>query len=342
MTMTDAAQRRLYEVFGQVARPERIEVCPHCSDADLGCSLLKEPVSAIAAADLAGYAAKAITTWGGAGDLRYLLPRMLECVVAGAADFPDPEIVLGKLALADWHHWPAEEARAIDDFLHAWWETTLEQYPAPQPVGTVLCSIAAAGIDLDPYLRAWSPLDGDDSIRHLYDFLATDVDWSPDPQLTNAFWNGESVAYRQVLTWIGGGPATRAVEAAFERATSEPVLELLDTIHDWISPLERDRPAVPGTLSERETMEYLARTGAKSRWAHNKRLAKARSDACDRGKEPFDLAVLETLCDTSREGRMDAVDIRHERFEWKYYTQFPDVMTLRDFARKVDELNRWS
>lgn len=60
--MTDAAQRRLYEVFGQVARPERIEACPYCSDADPGCSLLEGPVSAIAAADLAGYAAKAITT----------------------------------------------------------------------------------------------------------------------------------------------------------------------------------------------------------------------------------------------------------------------------------------
>lgn len=267
---------------------------------------------------------------------------MLECAVADAAEFPDPEIVLGKLALADWRHWPVGEPRAIDDFLHAWWESTLQQYPAPQPVGTVLCSIAAAGVDLDSYLRAWSPLDGDDAIRHLYDFLATDVNWSPDPQLTNAFWERGSAAYRQVLTWIGGGPATRAVEAAFERATSEPVLELLGIIHGWISPLERDQPIVSRTLTGRAAMEFEARTGAKSRWAHNKRLAKARSDAGDRGKEPFDLAVLETLCDTSREGRMDAVDVRHDRFESMYYTHFPKVMTLRDFARKVDELNRWS
>lgn len=32
---------------------------------------------------------------------------------------------------------------------------------------------------------------------------------------------------------------------------------------------------------------------------------------------------------------------RHAEFERKYYVHFPGVMTLAEFARTVDELNRW-
>jgi hypothetical protein len=41
-----------------------------------------------------------------------------------------------------------------------------------------------------------------------------------------------------------------------------------------------------------------------------------------RGKQPFDLAALEALCDTSREGRIDPIDERRARFEEMYYIWF--------------------
>jgi hypothetical protein len=70
-------------------------------------------------------------------------------------------------------------------------------------------------------------------------------------------------------------------------------------------------------------------------------LAAARADADARGKQPFDLAALEALCDTSREGRIDPVDERRARFEEMYYTWFPDVMTLAEFAKRVCALESW-
>jgi hypothetical protein len=70
-------------------------------------------------------------------------------------------------------------------------------------------------------------------------------------------------------------------------------------------------------------------------------LAGARADADARGKQPFDLAALEALCDTSREGRIDPIDERRARFEEMYYTWFPDVMTLAEFAKRVDALESW-
>ena len=72
------------------------------------------------------------------------------------------------------------------------------------------------------------------------------------------------------------------------------------------------------------------------------RLAEARARSIASGKEPFDLEKLETLCDTSREGRLDSYDVRHARFEEMYYVRNPEVRTLEEFAALVEELNRWS
>jgi hypothetical protein len=73
----------------------------------------------------------------------------------------------------------------------------------------------------------------------------------------------------------------------------------------------------------------------------DEKLHAAKAEAARRGKEPFDLAKLETLCDTSREGKMDPVETRRARFEEAYYTSYSDVMTLEEFAEKVTEQNRW-
>ena len=95
------------------------------------------------------------------------------------------------------------------------------------------------------------------------------------------------------------------------------------------------------TLSGKEAEEFIARKHAEARQLQAEQLAAAKADAARRGKEPFDLAKLETMCDTSHEGRVDPVEDRQAEFERKYYVHFPDVMTLAEFAKKVEELNRW-
>jgi hypothetical protein len=95
------------------------------------------------------------------------------------------------------------------------------------------------------------------------------------------------------------------------------------------------------TLTGKAAEDFVAQVHAEARKQAAEQLAEAKADAARRGKEPFDLAKLETMCDTSHEGRLDPVDVRTAEFERKYYVTFPDVMTLEEFARTVDELNRW-
>jgi hypothetical protein len=94
-------------------------------------------------------------------------------------------------------------------------------------------------------------------------------------------------------------------------------------------------------LEGKAALEFSAEITRRNAELHAQQLAAAKRDAAARGKEPFELAKLETKCDTSSEGRMAPEPVRHERFEDMYYLQFPDILTLEDFAREVDELTKW-
>ncbi|MFI6921890.1 hypothetical protein ACIBIZ_18250 [Nonomuraea spiralis] len=226
-------------MFGAVARPAAVPGCPHCVEPGAGACLLSGPVAAIEAASLARYAAKALTTWGGVPEFRYFLPRLLECAAADAFSYPDPEIVLGKLAVAGWQGWPAAEREAITGFLYAWWRETLGRHPSRPSAGTVLCALAAAGLDLAPCLDLWAGLEDDAAIEHLRDFV---TDGLSGRRLTNAFWDRGAPAYAQVLAWLTEGPAARAVEAAFTRESREHVLGLLADVHTEIRHALPPRP----------------------------------------------------------------------------------------------------
>ena len=95
------------------------------------------------------------------------------------------------------------------------------------------------------------------------------------------------------------------------------------------------------TLTGKDARDFLEKIWARDAKEQAERLARAKADAAARGKEPFDLARLETMADTSSEGRMDPEEDRRARFERMYYVDYPDILTIEDFARKVEELNKW-
>ena len=95
-------------------------------------------------------------------------------------------------------------------------------------------------------------------------------------------------------------------------------------------------------LSGKDAEAFFRKSFERSTERRAKELADAKAAAAASGKEPFDLAKLETMCDTSSEGRVDPVEIRQARFEERYYVWYPEIRTLKELARKVDEWNRWS
>ena len=94
-------------------------------------------------------------------------------------------------------------------------------------------------------------------------------------------------------------------------------------------------------LTDEQARALTAEIGRRNREQRSRALADARALAASSGKEPFDLVKLETLCDTSSEGRLDPDEVRQDRFEYMYYVDYPSITTLEEFARKVDEINKW-
>ena len=95
-------------------------------------------------------------------------------------------------------------------------------------------------------------------------------------------------------------------------------------------------------LTGKDALEFFLRHSKQHDEERAKELADAKAAAVASGKEPFDLAKLETMCDTSSEGRVAPFEERQKRFEEWYYVWYPQVRTLKELARKIEEYNRWS
>lgn len=95
-------------------------------------------------------------------------------------------------------------------------------------------------------------------------------------------------------------------------------------------------------LTGKEALEFVEKLKKEDEARTKAALEKARSEAESRGKEPFDLAKLETMCDTSEwQGRIDPPETRHARYEYMYYVAHPEIMTLRELADLVTLSSRW-
>ena len=163
--MTNPATARLgdaleavYQAFAMPA-PDIIEGCPCCISTRGVDVLLTTPLRELTGQQLWRYVSGAFLTVGGEDDFRYLLPRILAISVSDPGNSNDPEIVIGKLALANWRAGSAAEQGVREDFLDAWFEQALARDSAETDegwIGTeaegVLCGASRAGLPLERWL----------------------------------------------------------------------------------------------------------------------------------------------------------------------------------------------
>lgn len=158
----DAALRAALEgVYREFAAPTpaKIEGCPCCISTRGVDVLLTTPLREITGRALGRYVSGAFLTVGGEGDFRYLLPRILEVSANDPGQANGPEIVLGRLRLANWRSWPARQQAAVEQFMGAWFDSALEQDLADARDGwigmeteSVLCGMALAGLPISRWL----------------------------------------------------------------------------------------------------------------------------------------------------------------------------------------------
>jgi hypothetical protein len=199
-----AALRGLYSTF-DAPPPMGIEGCPCCIGSRKVDVLVTKPLRTLSTDDLARYGSGAFLTVGGVNDFRYLLPRLFELSASDPGWYPSPEVIVGKLALAEWTTWRKAERIAVTNFLSAWFDrlapgwTEEDEYLGD--IDPLLCGLARAGEDIAPYLgRLHRP----ENINGLAQLRET---WDDDR--ATAFWDIAPGAWQQVSDFLAANhPST--------------------------------------------------------------------------------------------------------------------------------------
>lgn len=178
----------IYQEFAAPA-PSRIEGCPCCISTRGVDVLVTTPLRHLSGQALWRYVSGAFLTIGADQDFRYLLPRIFEIAVNEPESFINPEIVLGKLKLANWSSWPAVERRVVEDFVNAWFEHALardlaeaeaDEFWIGSAAESVLCGAACSGLPLGRWLARLQESDANRVVADLKERF---------PGRLSAFWD---------------------------------------------------------------------------------------------------------------------------------------------------------
>ncbi|MFF7780126.1 hypothetical protein ACFZCG_37600 [Streptomyces tanashiensis] len=144
------------------------------------------------------------TDWkNNASVLRRILPQFASSLVTGLVEpLFGMETIGLTFALGAWQEWPADQAAAVEEFLHAWWAHTLTDPDPLLPAHDLLALTAEASGTLRPWLGVWETSDDPVADEHLataadhwdYDLLGDELPW-------RAGENGEEMR-TELTAWL--------------------------------------------------------------------------------------------------------------------------------------------
>ncbi|MFH9721859.1 hypothetical protein ACH4M4_02680 [Streptomyces sp. NPDC017254] len=120
--------------------------------------------------------------------LRRILPQFAGALAAGRVEpLFGPYEVGQSFARGHWRQWPAHQAAAVREFLHAWWGLSLTDPDPVHPVHELLALCTEASGTPGPWLAVWEALDDETADRHLataaddweFDLLRDELPWDP-------------------------------------------------------------------------------------------------------------------------------------------------------------------
>ncbi|WP_225799635.1 hypothetical protein [Streptomyces sp. NK15101] len=137
--------------------------------------------------------------------LRRILPQFARALVDGLVEpmFGMDEVGVS-FARSHWQEWPAPQAAAVEEFLHAWWAHSLTEPEPAVPVHELLALCTEASATPGPWLAVWETLDDDVADRHLadvanrweYDLLGDQLPWY-------GWWLDDEEAVRaELAAWL--------------------------------------------------------------------------------------------------------------------------------------------
>ncbi|MFI0715925.1 hypothetical protein ACH4SK_35980 [Streptomyces inhibens] len=136
--------------------------------------------------------------------LRRILPQFAAALVSGRIKttvFGMAEVGRS-FARGHWQRWPAEQAAAVREFLHAWWAHSLTCADTAVPAYEVFVCCAEASATVTPWLTTWEALTHPAAGRRLAE--AADH-WEKEllgDQLPWDAWESKEEMYTELTSWL--------------------------------------------------------------------------------------------------------------------------------------------
>lgn len=232
----DAAVQDLYAVFGGCPAPAfPLDVCLACCvEGRVEQELRELPLGSLTARHFFQYNDSAKGPVQPVGEVKYLLPRLLELLAQGAELHHSTELTLDRLGRCDPQAFSPAERAAIDRFALAHFRAGLAQWPPSRDalfMGETAFSILLmwdiGGVDVSPLLAHWLADASDAATLHYIDASHWDF-WSGGGCFANAFATERTRLNDLLNEWMN--------QASHRRAFAERILALVENglPSDWL------------------------------------------------------------------------------------------------------------
>lgn len=210
MSRLNESIEQLYVAFASVPRPREIDACPCCTSEDEVCDLISAPNARMVPAEpLSSYASSAFLTVGSATDYLYFLPRILHVSATDDSWWPEPAITGRAIKASAPGSWHADHRTAVATFFSAIVHASLgpERHHL---IDDWMCAIGKSGFPVLPHLRSIQ--------KHpdaVLSYFTDNAETLPQGKLANAFWDGRSEPYNEIVDWFRSQPVRTIVEAEY-------------------------------------------------------------------------------------------------------------------------------
>jgi hypothetical protein len=190
----------IYGAFANYRKPRDFPTCECCISNDEKKLLLDSKLRVLTADQLGNYAADVFLTVGSLADFKYFLPRMLELSVKNEFSWPTPEVMLGKLKLANWYEWPELETAPVcslleKKFAHLLQDANIEG----QDIDPWICALGRCVPDITPYLEPLLQKEHESKLLGIIEWNHSVFDKG---RLGNGFWKDAPDNERRAVTWL--------------------------------------------------------------------------------------------------------------------------------------------
>lgn len=206
----DAAVQNLYTVFARYSAPTfPLDVCLGCCvDEQVERELREWPLRTLTAHHFYQYNGSAKGPVQPVGEVKYLLPRLLELLAQGAELHHSTELYLDRLGLCDPSAFTPGEREAIQRFALVHFRAGLEQWPIDSSslfVGenafSILLMWDIGGMDVSPLLAHWLSCDSEAATLHYIEASYWDF-WESGGTFANAFADKRGSLKDRLSNWI--------------------------------------------------------------------------------------------------------------------------------------------